>query len=714
MKPSSYLAHLSDTGETQTILEHLHGTALLAKEFARPFCGESQAALAGLAHDIGKYSQSFQRRLQGSPERVDHATAGALECYKRQQLVAAFAVAGHHGGLPDGGTQADGTDRPTFLGRIKRGLQGGLKPYEGWEEEVALPQPDFPAFLKTPASDLMLFTRMIYSCLVDADFLDTEAFMTGASRAVNETSMEQLWESLQRYISSWFPPKGELNHQRCQILKRCMQEGENQRPGLFSLTVPTGGGKTVSSLAFALAHARTHGLRRVIYVIPYTSIIEQTAELFREILGADNVLEHHSGILYDIEGEGTPHTIRLGKATENWDMPVVVTTAVQFFESLYANRPSQCRKLHNIAGSVVIFDEAQMLPIPYLRPCVWVIAQLVKNYGVSAVLCTATQPALGPAFAEFLPMIPVKELCPAETDHWEVFRRVSFQRVGHLTWDTLAAQLNDHRQVLCIVNTRKAAQEVYQKVEEEGSFHLSTLMHPTHRKKQLGEIRRRLREGEPCRVVATSLIEAGVDVDFPTVFRELAGLDSILQAAGRCNREGKRPAEESMVYIFEGEETAPSLFSTATGAAKNTLSRYEDFTTQAAIHDYFSELLDLKGKEAQDEKNILRLLFAGTIPFRTIAERFQLIDTPTRTVYIPWGEGAELVDRLRAGEGGRKLFRMLGQYGVSIYEKHFAALDRAGDLAVLENGAAILENTALYSEETGLSLEADSGKGLFV
>ena len=707
------LAHISRTGQEQTIYDHLCGTASLAKEFARPFVGEMQAELAGFAHDIGKYSTAFQKRLHGGP-KTDHATAGALECFKRKQPFAALAVAGHHGGLPDGGSQMDASDQPTLFGRIKRGEQGLLEPYERWEQEVVLPQAGIPAFLMGASGPaLVFFTRMLYSCLVDADFLDTETFMEGRSRDTNKTSMEELWDHLQCYISNWFPPKGELNRQRCQILERCIREGELPT-GLFSLTVPTGGGKTVASLAFALAHAKKHGLQRVIYVVPYTSIIEQTAEIFRKILGTQNVLEHHSNMLYDLEGEADAHTIRMAKATENWDMPVVVTTAVQFFESLYACRSSQCRKLHNIAGSVVIFDETQMLPISYLRPCVWAISQLVEHYGVSAVLCTATQPALEPIFREFLPKFPVRELCPPDTCQWEVFRRVSFEQTGRLTWDELAIKLNAHSQVLCIVNTRKAAQEVYRRLEKEGSFHLSTLMYPQHRKQQLAEIRRRLGEGLSCRVVSTSLIEAGVDVDFPTVYREMAGLDSILQAAGRCNREGKRSAAESVVYIFEGEEKAPPLFSTAIGAGKYAMDRYEDMASQAAIHEYFLQLLDLKGKEAQDKKQILPLIQSTCFPFRTVADRFHLIDTPTRTVYVPLEEGAELVARLRAGEGGRTLFRQLGLYGISIYEKHFSALEQAGDLEILENGAVILCNTSLYSEQTGLSLEADNGKGLFI
>lgn len=713
MESSPFLAHISATGQTQTVLSHLQGTAYLAKAFARTFGGETQAELAGLAHDIGKYSEAFQKRLKGDPIQVDHSTAGALECWRAGQPFAAFAVAGHHGGLPDGGSQTDGPNQATLWGRIKRG--GILEPYGCWEQDVTLPQAGIPGFLrKRSGLEMVFFTRMLYSCLVDADFLDTEAFMDGRDRVRNETSMEQLWDKLQSYISGWFPPKGGLNRQRCQILERCIKEGEERAPGLFSLTVPTGGGKTVASLAFALAHAKKQGLERVIYVIPYTSIIEQTAEVFREILGEENVLEHHSNVLYDLEGEAAPRTIHLAKATENWDMPVVVTTAVQFFESLYACRSSQCRKLHNIANSVVIFDEAQMMPIPYLRPCVWVISQMVEHYGVSAVLCTATQPALEPVFREFLPQVPVQELCLADTCQWEMFRRVTFRQEGNLTWEELAVQLMAHHQVLCIVNTRKAAQEVYGRLDGAGSFHLSTLMCPSHRKEQLREIRRRLKEGLPCRVVSTSLIEAGVDVDFPVVFREQSGLDSILQAAGRCNREGRRPPEESFVHIFEGEGKAPPLFSTAIGAGKAAMSRHADIASQEAIHDYFSELLELKGKEAQDKERILPLIQSEFFPFRTVAERFHLIDSLTRTVYVPWREGAELVERLRVGEGGRALFRRLGQYGVSVYEKHFATLEAAGDLEVLENGAAILCNPTLYAGETGLSLEADSGKSLFI
>lgn len=713
MEEKKYLAHVSNDGREQTVCAHAAETAALARAFAAPFGGEDEAELAGMAHDIGKYSAAFQRRLQGGP-RVDHATAGAFVCARMSQMRAAFVVAGHHGGLPDGGSLTDGPYAATFLGRMNRAALGKLEPCDAWRTELTLPSLPRQDREIRPL-ELMFDTRMLYSCLVDADYLDTEAFMIGRARETGGgATVEQLWERLQRYIAPWFPPQGALNEQRCAILERCMAEGERRDPGLFTLTVPTGGGKTVASLAFALAHARAHGLRRVIYVIPYTSIIEQTAQVFRTVLGDENVLEHHSNMLYDLEQEADARTVRLAQATENWDMPVVVTTAVQFFESLYACRSSQCRKLHNLAGSVVIFDEAQMLPIPYLRPCVHAVARLVERYRVSAVLCTATQPALEPIFRTFLPRTEAVELCPPEVCDWEVFRRVTFRQGGKRTWEELAGQLNDREQVLCIVNTRKSARDLFDRLEGEGAFQLSTLMYPAHRRAQLREIRRRLKEGLPCRVVSTSLIEAGVDVDFPAVWREEAGLDSVLQAAGRCNREGRRPASESLVTVFQGENPAPPLFATAIGAGRTILEQYADWAAPETIRAYFRELLDLKGEEAQDKEKILPTIRRELMPFRTVAQRFHLIDTPTRTLYIPLGEGEGLVERLRAGERSRGLFRQLGQYGVSVYEAHFAALEGAGDLEVLEDGSAVLRDTALYSMETGLSLDADSGKGLFV
>ncbi len=696
-----YLAHRAADGREQTVLAHLQGTAALAEKFASEFGAGEQGKLSGLGHDLGKYSAQFQKRILGDPAHVDHSTAGAWECFQRRQISAAFAIAGHHGGLPDWGSQTD--LEATFQGRINKAALGKLPDYSPWKEEVQLPGQPF-AMEEDPLAQ-MFFTRMLYSCLVDADYLDTEAFMEGKARASCPADMELLWQRLKNYIAPWFPPKTELNAQRCAILQQCMDRGAKSTPGLFTLTVPTGGGKTVASLAFALAQARSQGLRRIIYVIPYTSIIEQTADIFRTILGAENVLEHHSGVL--LEGE---ETLTQAKATENWDMPVIVTTAVQFFESLFASRSSQCRKIHNIARSVVIFDEAQMLPLPYLRPCVFAISQLVKRYGVSAVLCTATQPALGKLFREFLDQAP-RELCPPEICRWEEFRRVCFQWAGELSWEAVADRMNSMKQVLTVVNTRKNAQQLYGLLKGEGAFHLSTLMCPEHRRQMLQEIRSRLQAGLPCRVVSTSLIEAGVDVDFPTVFREETGLDSILQAAGRCNREGKHPAEESIVTVFKSPTLPPPMNRTAVDVSRKILNRNADLNGRDTIRDYFRELLEMKGPDTQDQKGILPLMEENMFPFRTVSENFHLIDNNTQTVYIPFHEEAcQLLAQLRCGQTSRGLYRKLGRYSVNVYAQHFQSLP----LEILPDGSGILLDMERYSQKTGLSLDGDRGQALFI
>lgn len=711
MQEKRYLAHIADDGREQTVLQHLQGTAALSGKFAKEFDDEDQGYLVGMAHDLGKYSEEFQNRLLYHGPKVDHSTAGAIECLRRKQLLAAIAVAGHHGGLPDGGCRTDLDS--TFLGRYNKAMKGGIPCYDGWQRELTLPQ--LPPVEEMSGPESMFHARMLYSCLTDADYLDTEAFMSGSGRECNKVDMELLWSRLQQYIAPWFPPRGELNKRRCEILQSCIDQGKCQKPGLFTLTVPTGGGKTVASLAFALAQARTQKLHRVIYVIPYTSIIEQTADVFRKILGEDQVLEHHSGVLFDIGQEATPEQIRQARATENWDLPVVVTTAVQFFESLYASRSSKCRKLHNLANSVIIFDEAQMLPLNYLRPCVFAMAQLVKRYGASVVLCTATQPALGSIFREFLPGVTAIELCPPEIFQREDFRRVTFRRLGETAWTEVADKMNGLPQVLCIVNSRKNARTLYELLEKEGNFHLSTLMCPAHRRRQLAQIRKRLKDGQPCRVVSTSLIEAGVDVDFPVVYREEAGLDSILQAAGRCNREGKRSAADSIVTVFRSETDPPLLFRTVIDVGRLTMDRYEDLFSRETIQAYFRELLAVKGKSAQDQKGIMNLMERELFPFRKVEERFRLIENNTKTVYIPLDrEMEDLLDQLRQGYSSRSLFRKLGQYSVNIYDQDFRALNEAGALETVDCDAYILRDMCLYEETTGLSLTADSGQALFV
>ena len=710
------LAHLSADGQrSQTVQDHLEGTARLAADFARPFGGESQARLAGLLHDIGKYSDDFQHRLAGG-HKVDHSTAGAQVAFSLHQPEVAFAVAGHHGGLPDGGGKSDPPDAPTLLGRQKK----TVPPCDGWHQEISLPEVHRPSMPRDNFA-ISFYIRMLYSCLVDADYLDTETFMNGAPvlRGGGDT-MEVLLQRLRDYVAPWWNPTTELNRKRCEILRRCFEQGETASSGLFTLTVPTGGGKTVSSLAFALAHAVACQKRRVIYVIPYTSIIDQTASVFNGILGEKNVLEHHSGseaTLADRDTDGVPDPKVL--ATENWDAPVIVTTAVQFFESLFASRSSRCRKLHNLADSVVIFDEAQTLPVPFLRPCVAAIGQLVRYYGVTAVLCTATQPALGPLFAELAPGLSLREIMEGPAGMYDFFRRTSLKQAGEVTEEELAGQLSAAGQALCVVNRRSTAQQLFGMLPREGRYCLTTLLCPADRKRLLAEIRTRLQTGAPCRVVATSLIEAGVDLDFPAVWREEAGLDSVLQAAGRCNREGRRSADESPVTVFRlTGQAVPAMIRPNTEAARTVFRDFSDPAAPQGIRAYFSLFLTLKGQESLDQKRILPGFAQGMegrmLPFATAAERFRLIESPAVTVYLALPENQSLIEALRAGAGSRALYRRLGQYGVTVYPQHLQALQAAGAVETLDKDTWILQDAALYDRSTGLTLDVPTGQGWMI
>lgn len=710
------LAHVSEDGmRNQSILSHLEGTAVIAERFAKSFGGQEQARTAGLLHDIGKYSDGFQKRLKGG-KKVDHSTAGAKVAMAQKQPEVAFAIAGHHSGLPDGGSKTDTMDSPTLCGRLKKPVED----CDLWKSEVNLPSSVTRPPIAQDGFSVSFYTRMLYSCLVDADFLDTEAFMQGKARKGNYASMGQMLERLKEYISPWWAAETVLNQKRCEILRQCFERGKKESEGLFTLTVPTGGGKTVSSLAFALSHAVAVGKERVIYVIPYTSIIDQTAEVFRKVVGEENVIEHHSGADFSVpEGEADPTLYRKALATENWDAPLIVTTSVQFFESLYANRPSRCRKLHNLANSVIIFDEAQTLPVPYLRPCVAAIAQLVQFYHSTAVLCTATQPVLQPLFDELASGLVSREICPDTENLYQFFRRTTLISAGIKTEKELLSQLGSVPQGLCVVNRRATAQELYQGLEEEGRFCLTTLLCPADRKSLLEEIRQRLTDGMPCRVVSTSLIEAGVDVDFPAVWREEAGLDSILQTAGRCNREGKRATEDSKVTIFSLEsQTVPAMIQQNVDATRSVFSRFDDPAEPAAIESYFQFFLTLKGNAVLDSQNVLEAFHHGMqgvlFPFSSVAEKFHLIENQTVTIYLPVGEGAELVNQLKLGYATRSLYHRLGQYSVNVYPDHLKNLLDAGAAEPVGDGNYILTDTTLYDNLTGLSLDVETGKGMFV
>ncbi len=715
-KHMKYLAHISeDKTREQTILEHLEGTAKLSGEFAKSFGYEDWGYCVGKLHDIGKYSEKFQKRIHGSDIRVDHATAGAQVCKELGGIYMLFAycIAGHHAGLPDTGESADMGDSATLMGRMKKRLEE----YREYEKEVAIPELKTPPFSiqnnTDPSFTIGFLIRMLYSCLVDADYLDTEKFMSdGTANRESGDEISVLWRRLQRHISDWMgnQDRNTINGRRTEILKACM-EGALSTKGLFRLTVPTGGGKTVASLAFALRHALEQGLERVIYVIPYTSIIEQNAKVFQDILGHENVLEHHCNVDYASTEELKPMQL----AIENWDKPIVVTTNVQFFESLFSNKSSKCRKLHNIANSVIIFDEAQMLPSDYLKPCIQAIEELIRHYKCSVVLCTATQPALGKLFSED---ITYQELCPRVEEQFRFFKRSAIESLGKISEETLLERLRTEHQALCIVNTKKSAQKLYQEMSEEGVYHLSTLMYPVHRKAVLKKIRARLKMGEKCILIATSLVEAGVDLDFQSVYRQLAGIDSVIQAAGRCNREGTRAMEDSHTYIFQMEDEVKVLGQEQQiDTAKQIIRKFNDISMPEAIQEYFARLYGFKG-EGLDKKKILERFNKGRFPFATVGKDFKLIEQDTKTIFIVREERAkEILEEIRYKGATKALMREVGQYCVDVYDNIFQKIYAAGMLMEvseeLKDEFFLLRNVDDYSEETGLKIDVELGTGIW-
>ena len=716
---TEYAAHIREDKTVQTVKEHLENVAALAKQFAEPFGAGGMAEQCGLAHDVGKYTKDFQEHLRGALKKPDHSTAGAQEILPICGISGAYCIAGHHAGLMNGGGQMDSSQTSgTLYGRMTKEIN---KEYQVYKQEISLQRPNPPQLtqLGTGGFTNSFFIRMLFSCLVDADFLDTEAFMKNQEvRAWNGCDLPALLKKLESFLNEkhWLEGKAGLNQKRSEILKTCIREGTDSEKGLFTLTVPTGGGKTVASLAFALHHAVAHHMRRIFYVIPYCSIIEQTVDTFGEILGAKNVLAHYSGAEYDDENEQLAER-RL--ATENWDMPVVVTTAVQFFESLFSNKTSACRKLHNLADSVVVFDEVQTLPVSYLKPCVDAIAELTVNYGTSCVLCTATQPALQPFFKEYAPNLQSKEICPNTEELYSLFRRVRYEPLGELTDEELAQRLNDLKQVLCIVQTRKQAKNVYQLLNGEGCFHLSTLMTPRDRRDALEKIRKRLDDKKPCRVVSTSLIEAGVDVDFPTVYRAYAGLDSEIQAGGRCNREGRNAAQDSVVFLFQPESKyrVPDALKLPVQEAQSVTAGVEDMTLPAVTQAYFSALYKDKGS-AVDLKGIVKgfedgALSNGIFPFKTAARNFRFIENDTWTIFIPCDETSRrMASQLQqeAFQPDVSFYRLLGQYCVSVYQNHFQELYPS--LVMVGERLGILTVKNLYDTKLGLSFQNDGGFGL--
>ncbi len=712
---SDKLAHCTENRQ-ESIKEHLENVAEQMEAFVSRYeYGNLDVAryarMTGLGHDIGKYSERFQQRIRGnSAIKVDHSTAGAIEMFNRGMVAAAFAVAGHHGGLPNGKDTTDGC----LMARRKRTIEeyGDFK-HDIRLEEVA----DVTSVPQKEMFSYGFFTRMLFSALVDADFLKTEAFMSNGEvlRGQYDT-IDVLYERLMRYINGkgWLERiegKQGLNKIRSEILRECQQKGKTKQ-GLFSLTVPTGGGKTVASMLFAMEHARTHGKERVIYVIPYTSIIEQNAAVYRDIFGEQNVLEHHANISFDSEEDENDERKRQQLLSmENWDAPIIVTTNVQFFESLFSNKTSKCRKLHHIANSVVVFDEAQMIPLFYTKPCMYAIKELAESYGVTAVLCTATQPD----FSKLLAPLTVTEICEDYERYFVILKRATVEHIGVLTKESLLDKMNGHNQVLTIVNKKKTAQELFEGLDPEGRYHLSTYMTPEHRKEVIEEIKERLCKAKEdpsikVRVVSTSLIEAGVDVDFPFVYREIAGIDSIIQSAGRCNREGKNRAEDSIVSVFElEEENIPRMIEKNVGVTLEVQEKYNGYDSLPAIQSYFRTLFGLD-EAALDANGIVEAFEKELFPFRTIGEKFRLIEQNTKMLIIPrTEEESRLVDDLRkkikVGESFKGILRRLGRSSLNLYETDYNKLMQEGQADELLEGIAVLQYMKSYREDVGLHIE---------
>ena len=709
-----YLAHRDEaSGREQSLKEHLENTAELSGNFAQKFGAYRWGYCAGMLHDIGKYSQKFQRRLWGSTEKTDHATAGAQVCWKRPNgyQFLSYCIAGHHSGLPNTGNKNDAGSDSSIYGRMKKKVED----YVDYENEIKIPELGVPPFARTKEDNLGFFAsmlmRMLYSCLVDADFLDTESFMEEENRKRDGgETISVLHNRLMKHISNWLQNNDidTINGRRSEILRNCLKMGKNSQ-GIFRLTVPTGGGKTVASLAFALEHARNYGLDRIIYVIPYTSIIEQNAKVFADILGDSNVLEHHSNVDYP----DTEEWKQMQLATENWDKPVVVTTNVQFFESLFSNRPSKCRKLHNISNSVIIFDEVQMLPSDYLKPCLMVMEQLVRHYNSTIVLCTATQPALDPLFSED---IKIQELCPRMEEQFRFFKRTQLENLGDISEDELVYNLRKSACVLCMLNTKKSAQRIYQKLEGEGVYHLSTAMYPIHRKRILAEINERLKKHQKCVVISTSLVEAGVDLDFAAVYRQVAGADSIIQAAGRCNREGRRDYSDSVTYVFRltEREYMPGQRQQmeVTEALLEDGRKLDDLDT---IHEYFKNLLYLR-RENLDKKGILDFFQPGHFEFAEAAKKFKLIEQDTVTILIPKEQrGKEIYEEIRQKGPNRKLMREVGQYSVAVYSSAADKMYGAGMITPFSQELKdfyVLTDEESYNEKVGLKLNVGYGEAV--
>ncbi len=732
-----HIAHVkqNDKGEysVHSLPAHLSKVAALAGQNASFFGSDEWAQCAGRWHDLGKFSEAFQHYIKSASGynteahieaetqkgKVNHSDAGALYAVEQFGVygrILAYLIAGHHAGLPDwykldapGGSLQQ---RLLNTDNLSAALAANIPPEILNQHRIQSP------ISPGGSAGFALWVRMLFSCLVDADFLDTESFMDeGKSSARGQyplfESLLPLFNAHMQALTAGVKPSP-VNKLRSDILAQC-RTSASQHAGLFSLTVPTGGGKTLASMAFALEHAKRYWKRRVIYVIPYTSIIEQTAEVFSEIF-PDSVVEHHSNIDPD---DAAKETSKSRLASENWDAPIVVTTNVQFFESLFAARTSRCRKLHNIVNSVVVLDEAQLLPPEFLQPILSVVKLLSEHYGVSFVLSTATQPALKTQTDNFGKRLlngleNVREIIADPDQLYSALERVEVSMPEDFnttqSWEGVAKQLQQNESVLAIVNTRPGARELHG-LMPKGTYHLSGLMCGQHRSDVIAEIK--ARKGQAIRVISTQLVEAGVDLDFPVVYRAMAGLDSIAQAAGRCNREGRLPDKGKVVVFVPPKPAPPGMLRRAeqTTVSLMTDEAKEHPLERSRFKQYFEHFY---GKANLDKHGIEGLLTPEgdgddslKVQFRTAAQRFKLIDeSDYQAVIVRYNNTAkELIDQLQKMGPERWLMRKLQRYSVNISHFHLEGLLDSQDVRETYPGIYVQVSDTLYHSKLGLSLE---------
>lgn len=729
-----YYAHTREDGERQTVKAHLEGVSKLAEGFSVDFL-KPLAKKAAFDHDLGKYALKYQWRLDDDNIKFSHAACGALEYKKFADKNDCFAslfaplmeycIAGHHTGLMDGGTDADNSDSPTLSGTLKRGNEyTGDSDYSAYateiefatltQEEITPPYNELCS-AKDPTELIeryAFFTKFVFSCLTDADFLDTEIFCNKNVERGMSGDFEKALDKLNRELSD-MPSDNPLRQARSRIQQQAFDNSVN-KSHISILDMPTGSGKTLCSLKLALES----GKKRIIYVIPYTSIIEQTANKFEKMFGdVLPVLQHHSNYSYDGNTEEEKKTVeKLKRTCENWDAPLIITTSVQFFQSIYHYKGSALRKLHNLRDSVIVFNEIHLIPTELLRPCLKAVGYITKYLNSEALFLSATMPDYSKLFDKFLPDVNYNKLVTDRTN-FKYFKKCEYKDMGKTTLETIAENASRCKNALIVVNTKKTAAELYNLVQGE-KYHLSANMTPAHRSRVIEVVRNKLENGEPITVVSTSLVEAGVDLDFNTVFRQLSGLDSILQAGGRCNREGKDA--KGYVYVFDIDETyrKGSDLAMRINKTKGLLEKYQDITSYDCIKEYYDGIFDFnqsriaensiaKYNEQSNSFDRQGLMSPYSIPFRSYAMQFEYISADTISIVIddPNDQTChELVETLRNGD--MSVRRALQKYSVSVYMNVFKDLYSQGVLNDHGTGIFILENQSYYNNETGLNTQA--------